>query len=130
MQTESCKLRLVEAVAAKRRSVTWLPLVIGLCFQRLFGDPLRLALARSVEAETLLILAERYDCDALNMPELRNVVELIALEGAISVVRRSLSGTGFADHALREVLIDVIPDFKALAERRPSILQTEKRSDY
>jgi len=130
LQTESCRLRLVEAVSAKRRSVAWLPAVIGLCFQRLFGDPLRLALARTVEAETLLILAERYDCDALDVPRLRNVVELIALQGAITVVRRTLCGTDFADHALREVLVDVIPYFKALAERHPSILQTAKHRAY
>jgi hypothetical protein len=125
-QTESSRLRLVEAVATKRRSMTWLPLVIGRCVERLFGDPLGLSLARSVEAETLLILAERYACDALNTPRLRDIVELIALQGAIAVVKRTVCGAGFADHVLREVLIDVIPDFEALAERHPSILQTAK----
>jgi hypothetical protein len=129
MQTEYCRLRLVEAVAAKRRSVTWLPLDIGLCFQRLFGDRLGLALAQSVEAEMLLILAKRYGCNALNMPQLRDVVELTALQGATSVVRRTLCGTGFADHALREVLADVIPDFKALSERHRSILETARHRD-
>lgn len=69
----------------------------------------------------LLILARCYGPAILEAQPLRAVVELIALQGEVTVVQRSLWGVAFADDALQKVLADVVPEFKALVARYPTV---------
>jgi hypothetical protein len=69
----------------------------------------------------LFVLARHYGPALSDVQPLRCVVELIALQGGVTVVQRTLWGVAFADNALRTVLIDAIPDFKALVERYPTV---------
>jgi hypothetical protein len=111
---------LVEAVIAHRRALQGWPQSVLICLQRLFRlHPLRSA-SISAEAEMLFILARHYGPALSDVPPLRSVVELIALQGGVTVVQRTLWGVAFADNALQNVFIDVIPDFKALVERYPT----------
>jgi hypothetical protein len=121
LQTESVNLRLVEIVGGTRCTMTQLPRTIGLCLQRLFGSRARLNSIHLAEARVLFILANCYGYDVLETPQLQAVVELVALQGAVTVVRRALWGTGFADDTLREVLYDVIPQLETLTKCDPSI---------
>jgi hypothetical protein len=69
----------------------------------------------------LLILARCYGPAMLEAQPLRTVVDLIALQGEVTVVQRSLWGVAFADDALQKVLADVVPEFKALVARYPTV---------
>ena len=114
-------LRLVEAVIAHRRTLEGWPQTLMLYLQRFLGCHTGSAKSDAAEARMLLVLA-RYDGPALwEVPPLRAVVELIALQGGVTVVQRTLWGVAFVDNALQKVLIDVIPEFKGLAGRYPGL---------
>jgi hypothetical protein len=130
LQTESVNLRLIEIVAGKRCSMTQLPRVAGLWLWKLFGGRSRLSSIYLTEARVLFLIANCYGYDALETPQLQAVVELVALQGAVTVVRRAVCGTGFADNTLREVLSDVIPQFEALVKCDPSIFFETKHRNY
>jgi hypothetical protein len=117
----SANLRLVEAVLARRRTLHGWPRIILLYLQRRLGRPPICSTRQAAEAQVLLILARCYGPAILEAQPLRIVVDLIALQGEVTVVQRSLWGVAFADDALQKVLADVVPEFKALVARYPTV---------
>jgi hypothetical protein len=117
----SANLRLVEAVAARRRTLSLWPQTIAPYLQRLFARPPISATKQSAEAQVLFIIARRYGPTMVETDPLRTVIELIALQGEVTVVQRTLWGVGFADNALQKALMAVIPEFKALVGRYPTV---------
>ena len=126
-QIANVHLRLTEAVTARRRALSPWPRLVEPCLQRLLGRRPTVA-SQAAEAHTLLILAGCYGPAVLEAQPYRSVVDLIALQGAPTVVRRTLWGVGFADDALQAVLLDVIPEFKAMIERYPSVFGFSENS--
>jgi len=117
----SDNLRLVEAVLARRRTLLGWPRIILLYLQRRLGRPSICSTRQAAEAQVLLILARCYGPTILEAQSLRTVVDLIALQGEVTIVQRTLWGIAFTDDVLQKVLADVVPEFKALAARYPTV---------
>lgn len=117
----SDNLWLVEAVLARRRTLLGWRRITLLYLQRRLRRAAIRSTQQAAEAQVLLILARCYGPAILEAQSLRTVVDLIALQGEVTLVQRSLWGIAFADDVLRKVLADVVPEFKALVARYPTV---------